>query len=452
MSRSRVLYVCHNHPSVRPGGAEVYALELYEAMRRSKVFEPVLLAKGGPPMSSDRPHLGTTIGVVNDDPNQYFFYNDGAHYDFLFGISRQKEIYEKFLPDFLAAFQPEVVHFQHTSFFGYDMICRAKASLPRAAIVYTLHEYAPICHRNGQMLRTFNQELCRDSSPRRCHECFPEIEPQTFFMRKKFIQSHFSLVDLFLAPSQFLVERYVEWGIPREKIRFEPNGRPPVQAAAERRNGEPRNRFAFFGQINRFKGVDVLLEAINVLKNGRGFEMSEGGRQGSALRMAPPNFNHPSFNFHFWLHGTNLALESGEFQNRLKILLEKTSDQVTLAGRYDQEELPRLMANIDWVVVPSIWWENSPLVIQEAFQHGRPVICSNVGGMAEKVTDGVNGLHFRVGDPNDLARTIHRAATTAGLWERLHAGIPEVYQMEDHVSSLCRIYRSLIEEDSSLEN
>lgn len=180
--------------------------------------------------------------------------------------------------------------------------------------------------------------------------------------------------------------------------------------------------------------------------------MSEGGRQGSALRMAPPNFNSPSFNFHFWLHGTNLALESGEFQNRLKILLEKTSDQVTLAGRYDQEELPRLMANIDWVVVPSIWWENSPLVIQEAFQHGRPVICSNVGGMAEKVTDGVNGLHFRVGDPNDLARTIHRAATTAGLWERLHAGIPEVYKMEDHVSSLCRIYRSLIEEDSSLEN
>ena len=56
------------------------------------------------------------------------------------------------------------------------------------------------------------------------------------------------------------------------------------------------------------------------------------------------------------------------------------------------------MAEIDWVVVPSIWWENSPLVIQEAFLHGRPVICSDIGGMAEKVRHGVDGLHFRVGD------------------------------------------------------
>ena len=77
---------------------------------------------------------------------------------------------------------------------------------------------------------------------------------------------------------------------------------------------------------------------------------------------------------------------------------------MTLAGKYDHDDLPRLMAEIDWVVVPSRWWENSPLVIQEAFLHGRPVICSDIGGMAEKVTDGVDGLHFRVGDPRSLAR------------------------------------------------
>ena len=50
------------------------------------------------------------------------------------------------------------------------------------------------------------------------------------------------------------------------------------------------------------------------------------------------------------------------------------------------------------MVVPSIWWETGPLVVLEAFQHGRPVICSDIGGMAEKVTDGVNGLHFRTRD------------------------------------------------------
>jgi hypothetical protein len=72
------------------------------------------------------------------------------------------------------------------------------------------------------------------------------------------------------------------------------------------------------------------------------------------------------------------------------------------------------MGDVDWVVVPSVWWENSPLVIQEAFQRGRPVICSDIGGMAEKVADGVDGLHFRAGDPEALAATIARAATDPG--------------------------------------
>ena len=101
------------------------------------------------------------------------------------------------------------------------------------------------------------------------------------------------------------------------------------------------------------------------------------------------------------------------------------------------------MAQVDWVVVPSIWWENSPLVIQEAFLHGRPVICSDIGGMAEKVDDGVNGLHFaKVGSPQDLARVLVDAVDTDGLWERLREGIPEVQSAavaERHAA----IYREL---------
>ena len=57
------------------------------------------------------------------------------------------------------------------------------------------------------------------------------------------------------------------------------------------------------------------------------------------------------------------------------------------------------MAEVDWVVVPSIWWENAPLVIQEAFRHRRPVICGDIGGMAEMVRDGVDGLHAPVERP-----------------------------------------------------
>ena len=113
-------------------------------------------------------------------------------------------------------------------------------------------------------------------------------------------------------------------------------------------------------------------------------------------------------------------------------------------GRYRPDELSALMRAVDWVVIPSIWWENSPLVIQEAFAHGRPVICSDIGGMAEKVTDGVDGLHFRAGDPQSLADTIERAIGTPGLWDRLRAGIGEVHPLARHLANLTDLYDELL--------
>jgi len=118
---------------------------------------------------------------------------------------------------------------------------------------------------------------------------------------------------------------------------------------------------------------------------------------------------------------------------------------VTLVGKYAHDQLPTLLANVDWVVVPSIWWENSPLVIQEAFMHGRPVICSDIGGMAEKVTDGVDGLHFRSGDPASLAGAIDRAAVTPGLWEALARGIRPIYDIAEQVGVMESLYASLLE-------
>ncbi|CAA9370982.1 MAG: STRUCTURAL ELEMENTS; Cell Exterior; surface polysaccharides/antigens [uncultured Chloroflexia bacterium] len=421
MSKRKVLYVSHNHPSIRPGGAEAYALELYEAMRASDEFEPIFVARSGPPVSTaSRPHEGTLFSTVNEDSNQYFFYTDFTSFDWFYGTSPNKEVYTKFFHELLVAYQPDVVHFQHTLFFGYDLIRHVKNVLPNTPIVYTLHEYLPICHRQGQMVRTGNQELCDESSPRRCHECFPEISPQAFFMRKRFIQSHFSLVDLFLAPSRFLLERYVDWGIPREKIRYEEYGRQVAYRSLDTEEERPRNRIGFFGQFNFFKGVHVLLEAMKILVE----EECEA---------------------HLWLHGANLELQPEEFRRKLESLIEEAAQNVTLVGRYEHAALPRLMANVDWVVVPSVWWENSPLVIQEAFLHGRPVICSDIGGMAEKVADGVNGLHFAAGDPQSLAQTIRRAVSSPDLWESLREGSPEIYRIEDSVEVLTEVYSTLLD-------
>src|SRR5206468_9824573 len=191
----------------------------------------------------------------------------------------------------------------------------------------------------------------------------------------------------------------------RDRIRFEDYGRLPVERAREREGTRgSRTRIGFFGQINHFKGADLLLRAMQVVCE-----------------------EEPDA--HLWLHGANLEIQPQAFQDEFGELLADTGRNVTLAGRFEHADLPRLLADVDWVVVPSRWWENSPLVIQEAFLHGRPVICSDIGGMAEKVTDGVNGLHFRCGDADSLADVMRRAAAQPELWDRLREGIPQVHPM-----------------------
>jgi glycosyltransferase involved in cell wall biosynthesis len=279
------------------------------------------------------------------------------------------------------------------------------------------------------MVRTGTEELCDRASPRRCHECFPSISPQTFFLRERFIKSHLSLVDMFLAPSEFLRQRYIEWGIPPEKIRTEEYGRRPAVRTAKTPDRPLRDRLGFFGQLSGFKGVDVLLEAMQILERGAPHGAPRGRKP------ALPRLR---------VHGANLELQHGEFQNRFRTLLEATKATVTFVGKYNHEQLPELMEHVDWVVIPSVWWENSPLVIQEAFLHGRPVICSDIGGMAEKVTNDVNGLHFTAGEAASLAEVIHRATHTPRLWEKLREGIPEVYDMSVHIGELDHLYSTLL--------
>ncbi len=155
---------------------------------------------------------------------------------------------------------------------------------------------------------------------------------------------------------------------------------------------------------------------------------------------------------HLVLHGANLDVLPPADLEHLQGALEARGPNVTFAGRYSPDDVPRLMSEIDWVVVPSRWWENSPLVIQEAFMHGRPVICSGIGGMAEKVEHNVNGLHFPVSQPNELAETIRTAAGTPGLWERLRDGIPQIYPMDEHIARLTDLYEELIAQRSVTES
>jgi glycosyltransferase involved in cell wall biosynthesis len=305
--------------------------------------------------------------------------------------------------ELLERFRPTVVHLHHYLHLGVEMLREIRNFSRSVPIVLTLHEYLAICNRHGQMVKAGSEELCSRSSPAACHGCFPDKTAEDFFLRELFLKSFFALVDTFVSPSQFLIDRYVAWGLPPEKFVMIENGLPTVEPAPPR-NSEPngaRGRFAFFGQLNPYKGLHVLLDAMD--------HLSRGPEEHRGLTLD--------------IHGANLATQSAEYQERIGTLLRRTRRSVRMHGPYRREDLGTLMAGIDWVVLPSIWWENSPLVIQEAWAHRRPVVCSNIGGMAEKVTDGVTGLHFRIGNARHLSERLVEAASTPGLWERLRANI-----------------------------
>ena len=124
----------------------------------------MLLARIGSNVARQRvAHPGTPFSSVNGDPNQYFVFTETEHFDFFTLTSRDKSLYSQHLTNFLLAHRPDVVHLQHTHFIGLDLLSQIRRVLPEAAIVYTLHEFLPICHRDGQMVRTFNSELCERS-------------------------------------------------------------------------------------------------------------------------------------------------------------------------------------------------------------------------------------------------------------------------------------------------
>ena len=124
-----------------------------------------------------------------------------------------------------------------------------------------------------------------------------------------------------------------------------------------------------------------------------------------------------------YIYGGNLEHQPEEFQTAVKDLFRIAGRRLRFMGSYKSADLPALMREVDWTIVPSTWWENAPVVIQESFFHRRPIITSDIGGMAEKVRDGIDGLHFRAGNAESLAEAMAHAIRERAVWDRLRAGI-----------------------------
>lgn len=412
----RVLLITHGHPDLSPGGAEIASYLLFQGLQQIPKVEAYYIASTDEP---GRHRSSTPFSGFRGRPNEILFFTDTVD-RFLFS-QRSASIIDHFAR-LLADLQPDVIHFHHYMAVGVELIALARRLIPKVKIIVTLHEFLAICNNFGQMVKTRTSALCSAAGPHECNSCFNEIPVDEFFRRELFLKSHFEKVDLFIAPSEFLRERYVEWGIPGWQIVTLDNGIAPVSPPAPRplAAGERRGVFGFFGQIHPFKGLLQLLHAFETLGQ-------HPAERTAGIRLV--------------VHGAYLELNPAPYVEAVNALRSRTAGRVHFAGPYQRDDLGRLMAAVDWVVVPSIWWENSPLVIQEAFAYRRPVICSNIGGMAEKVRWGKDGVHFAVGNPFELASLILRLSADPAIWDRLQETIRQPVTVAQSVAKHLELYR-----------
>jgi len=392
----KALIVSHAHPTYSIGGAQVASYNLFSGMKAQPGWVAHYLAGVGPPVAR---HRATPLLAVGDAADETLFWSDD--FDWFHLGSRELDDLSRHFERLVRDLRPDVVNFHHVMGFGIQAIRAVRRALGDVPIIYTLHEYLPICANHGQMIKVKSGTLCMKASPSECGVCFPEIGPANLKRRELFIKSFFADVDAFVSPSRFLLARFADWGLPPEKLVMIENGlegghpAPPRPIAV----GAKRNRFAYFGQLNPFKGIKVLVEAVTRI---------------------PQDVWGDSI---LYVFGGNLEQQPVEFQTAIKELFRLAGRRIRFMGSYKSADLPNLMREVDWTIVPSTWWENAPVVIQEAFYHGRPIIASDIGGMAEKVRDGVDGLHFSVANPESLANVMSNAIRDPRLWDRLHAGI-----------------------------
>ena len=405
--RHRVLVMAHAHPDFSLGGGEIAAYNLFNAYRNdADVQEAWFLAR------ADRGR-GATGQISLRRPNEYLW--EQAVHDWHRMKALHQESVVTWFADFIRALKPTVVHTHHYAHLGLEYLRVIKQVDPAIKILMTLHEDMAICRNQGQMIKTGGFRLCSRSSPDDCSRCFPDSSSEDFWLRKHYFMSHFEFVDQFVSPSEFLRQRYIEWGLNPEKITVIENGQSDEEALPPRplAAGEARNRFGFFGQITPFKGLDVVLEALALLKE------EDSGK------------------IVLEVHGANLELQPEDYCKKVERLRAPLMERgvVQWVGPYQPHELRSRMAGVDWVVVPSIWWENSPMVIQEAFVCGRPLVVSDIGGMKEKVRNGVDGVHAAVGNALQWKSVLMNCATSKKIHDLLRSGIA---RPNDHRSTAKR--------------
>ena len=251
--QDRIAVVSHSHPSVSKGGGEIAAYTLYCGLRKLGVDALFIAACNvGDQAKLSLGSRNERAILVQPDRYNHFYHlamNEVAHS--LRSILIEEEI--------------KTVNMHHFFNIGLQFL-RSKDISSRYVI--TLHEFLAICNHHGQMVTRPSQILCESASSATCSACFPEFTRQQFSFRKRIFLDALLRCDAYVSPSEFLASRFVDWGLPRERMHVIENGLPSLQQVQGQRPVRRHDdvwTIGFFGQINPFKGVDVLLSAAEIL-------------------------------------------------------------------------------------------------------------------------------------------------------------------------------------------
>ena len=390
-----ILYVCHGHPRYAKGGGELAAWRLFQAFEA----EGAAFLAAAPSLAVMPPGCE----VMSAGPRQWLIKPSLSPLQHGTEVSLQDG---GALHQALADLRPELVHLHHYVHVGIDLVHALRRWFPQAGFMFTLHEYWGPCAYEGRLLRR-SGELCAGPEPEACLQCVGEEQRVDLVIRQLRLQRMFAAIDHCISPSLFLKQRYVAWGLDPHRISVVENLPAPAAVSVESgaNVGSGSLVLGYFGQVNPWKGLELILQAVQRARR-RCQQLTVQLHGCGPADLDPCTSPYP------------------ELAGRLTTLLEQLgAEAVQLCGRYDSDQLAARMAGVDAVVMASTWFENAPMVIQEAFQHGRPVLAPRLGGMAEKVQHELSGLLFAAGDPADLARTIERCMDEVDLLPRLQAQV-----------------------------
>lgn len=295
---------------------------------------------------------------------------------------------------------PDVVHTHNIK--GFSPAVWRLAQRRGIPVVHTGHSYELICA--GGALLGRNGRAC---APRaRCFGCH---------VHSAWYRAQAEAIDVFCSPSDFLLKAHAEAGVVPKRTARVPNGIARVRQPRWGRGGDRNSpvRYLFLGQLAGHKGIDILTDAIR--RTRAAFIVDVAGR--------------------------------GEGEASLKALASSDS-RVRFHGFVEGPHKDQLLSNADVLLFPSIWVENAPMSIAEAFRYGLPVIGSRIGAIPEFVEHGTNGLLFDVGNAASLAGAMTLLCEQPERLQRITEGAilaGEAWPTPDDMAeAYIAIYRSLV--------